>query len=255
MKTYGDGSDVEMIIPFLTERGDAFVPNSLSYRVLDQSGAELVASAVIAYGGEEEAVITVDSVSNTLGADETRLMRVVELSAVTDEGIVVVEGRYVIESVTYIGVGDNSFQTYNEALLIELDLIGVDSWAESPIHKKKAAMIEAYTNITKLAFRLQGSQDRLFAGTRDVAMRDLSASEIAALDADMLLAVRKAQVVEADVILGGDPIADKRKTGLMSETIGESSNMFRPGKPLVMPVSDRALRYLSPFITLRKVIG
>lgn len=255
MKTYGDGSNVEVTIPFYTERGDVFVPNTLSYRVLDSSGTVLVASAAIIYGGEQEAVVTVASINNTLGADETRLMRVVELTAITDEGIVIVESRYVIESITYIGVGENSFQTYNDALLIELDLIGVDSWSASPIHKQKAAMIEAYTNITRLSFKLQGSQDKLFAGSRDVAIRDLSASELASLDGDMMLAIRKAQVVEADVILGGDPVADKRKSGLMSETIGESSNMFRPGKPLVMPVSDRALRYLAPFIALRKVIG
>lgn len=255
MKTYGDGSNVEVTIPFYTERSDVFVPNTLSYRVLDSSGTVLVAPAAIIYGGEQEAVVTVASINNTLGADETRLMRVVELTAVTDEGIVTVESRYIIESITYIGVGENSFQTYNDALLIELDLIGVDSWSASPIHKQKAAMIEAYTNITRLSFKLQGSQDKLFAGSRDVAIRDLSASELASLDGDMMLAIRKAQVVEADVILGGDPVADKRKSGLMSETIGESSNMFRPGKPLVMPVSDRALRYLAPFIALRKVIG
>lgn len=255
MKIYGDGSIVEVAIPLLTERGESFSPNTLTYRVLDEAGAELVASSALAYGGETEMIVIVGAVSNTLGAGETRMMRVVELTAITDEGIIVVESRYVIESITYLSVGDNSFQTYNEALLIEMDLIGVETWETAPAHKKKAALIEAYDSICKLTFRIGDRQDSLFPNSANVNIKYLTASEIAALDARMLLAIRKAQVIEADVVLGGDPIAEKRKTGLMSETIGESSNMFRPGKPLVLPVSNRALHYLAPYITMRKVVG
>jgi hypothetical protein len=83
----------------------------------------------------------------------------------------------------------------------------------------------------------------------------LTAAEIEALPALFLQALRMAQIAESDSILGGDPVGELRREGLMSKTVGESSQMYRPGKPLVMPVSDRAMRYLAGYVRRSLVVG
>ena len=94
-------------------------------------------------------------------------------------------------------------------------------------------------NITKLNFNIG----------------NISEVDLTLIDSDLLAAIAKAQIAEADFMMGGDTVEDKRRTGLMSETVGESSNMFRPGKPLVLAGSEKALRYLTGYITWSRRIG
>lgn len=68
-------------------------------------------------------------------------------------------------------------------------------------------------------------------------------------------AFRLAQVLEADTLLGGEEEASKRASGVLSETIGESSMMFRPGKALDFGVSPRTLRALRGYVDYSVRIG
>jgi hypothetical protein len=66
-----------------------------------------------------------------------------------------------------------------------------------------------------------------------------------------ITALRRAQIAEANEVLSlGDP-SDKRKVGIMSETIGESSMMFRVGKPLELGLSHAALSILKGYVRTR----
>lgn len=56
-------------------------------------------------------------------------------------------------------------------------------------------------------------------------------------------------MIEANARLGGTDVSDLRREGLMSATVGEVSQMFRPSKPLVLPISHRALQVLAGYIT------
>jgi hypothetical protein len=65
-------------------------------------------------------------------------------------------------------------------------------------------------------------------------------------------ALKRAQVVEANQILTGDGYASRRKAGLMSESVGESSMMFKAGvRPLDLGISREALDYLTGFLNNR----
>lgn len=256
MEIYRDGSVVKVSITYANDEGLAIIPSSLSYRVFDQDFVELVASTPIAYAaGDTFADITVGSTENTLGVGERRVMRIVELTIVTDDGTYTQEVRYIIEANATLTTGDNSFQGYNEALLTSMDIINISGWDAANDRDRKKALIEAYHNICNLRFFITYSQDRVFAGETIINLQDLSKAELLVLDVDFMNAIRKAQVIEADVLLGGDLIEEKRRNGLMSETIGESSNMFRPGKPLVMAVSKRALRILAKYVSHARELG
>jgi hypothetical protein len=254
MNNYRDGSSVDIELPFVDENCTSVTPTSASYRVLSENNAEIVAETPIALTGAEiSASVTIDSSNNTLTTGVYRALRVVELTMTTSRGIVSSFVRYIIESDTTIVMGENSFQTFNESLLLTMDMTNLDRWNTSTDRDKKASLIEAYTNISKLSFRRM----------MDIESIDLSRlsfhgiSRIDQLDEDSLkllephfyLALRKAQIAESNHILGGDEVGDKRTLGLMSETIGETSSMFRPGTPLKLPVSRRALDYLSGYVT------
>lgn len=237
MEIYLDGSVVTLDLPFVDNQGSPVAPSSASYRVLSEDNSELVAStAVTINSGDVKTSVTIGSPENTLAVGARKALRTVELVMVTAMGTITSSVRYVIESSSTLAVGETSFQTYNEALLTGLDMANIDHWQQATDRVKKTALIEAYHNLCRLRFKVG-----------DVSVMDATA--IAGLSAQLQGALAKAQIAEADYILGGDGVGDKRRIGLMSETVGESSNMFRPGKPLALPASEGALRYLSGHIT------
>ena len=83
----------------------------------------------------------------------------------------------------------------------------------------------------------------------------LAATQYAQLPERFKLALRKAQVTEADNILGDDVLGAKREAGIILDSVGQTKQMFRNTKPLDMPVSKRALRFLSYFLVFNRTIG
>jgi hypothetical protein len=71
------------------------------------------------------------------------------------------------------------------------------------------------------------------------------------LPAGFLRAIKRAQLIEANVILGGDVVGRKRQDGILSETIGESSASFSDKPFLNLPISRQAYEELRRYIVIR----
>jgi hypothetical protein len=80
-------------------------------------------------------------------------------------------------------------------------------------------------------------------------------AELKALPEQFLNAIRLAQVIEADSILGGNETEDLRESGLLSKTVGESSQMFRSGVAMKLPLSKRAYQVLKRYTMRNNKIG
>ena len=252
MNVYSDGSVVHVEVQFV--QGTAlFTPASASYRVLNESFEELVPETALAIGvGETVAAITVDASVNTLGG-VLRGLRLVEVTAHTDDGnIVTLAHRYIIAATHVLFVGRNSYQTFEQAILTAMDMPPLNGWRVSTEAQQVGAMIEAHHRLGLLdyAVTFDDSQSRLGGSIYVDDINGLTEAEFMNLPERFVVAIRRAQLAEADVILGGDPVGERRRDGLMVETIGESKNMFRHGKPLEFPVSNRALRYLTGYVKL-----
>lgn len=244
VKIYRDASTVVLDLPFVDESGNPVSPTVVSYRVLSEDNSEIVPDTPITLnGGEVSTIITIDAAENTLGENIRRTLRTVELTLTTAKGIVRSETRYAIESDTTVIVGENSYQTFNESLLTAMDMLSIERWEIAPDRDKRAALSEAYYNIARMSFKTISS------------LIDLDAASLGEIDIDLYQAIQKAQVSEANYVLGGSSIEDKRIIGLMSETIGETSNMFRPGKPLILPISGKTLQYLGGHISWSVKLG
>jgi hypothetical protein len=77
----------------------------------------------------------------------------------------------------------------------------------------------------------------------------LDRAQLEQLEPTFLKALRYAQVTEADSLMGGDPVNQLRRDGLISQTVGESSSYFGQKQPIDLSVSKKALGRLRGYIT------
>lgn len=163
---------------------------------------------------------------------------------------------YALEPSEVLIAGLNSFQSYSEAALTALSIPGLAGWDGASEQQRIAALLEARQRICRLHFRDASRGQNYLNHSGDIGdLSRIAPREFQNLSVRLRAALRKAQVAEADALLGGDPETERRKTGLVHETVGESSQTWRQTKPLELPVGRKALGYLAGFISLTKQIG
>ena len=293
MDVYLAGTAVTLLVPLQDRSGNKLDVASIDYRVVAQDGTEVVARTALSgfAPGDADAAIVIPAGVNQIAAvpatinssqiDQfsSREARTVELFLTDSNGnSLMVAKSYALESSDPLIVGLNSFQTFSQADLTSLDIPNLDAWDSASEHDKIAALIDARSRICQLNFWLlnsnvnwgqdnmnyvpegsyqtpyaSGSKSRMFIFNGNLSL--LTPAQFSKLPARFLLALRKAQVTEANEIMGGNPVDERRREGLMLESIGEVKQMFRPSKPLDLPVSKRTLKYLSHFVTFAKRIG
>lgn len=282
------GTPVALTVALQDRNGNALEVASIEYRIVKQDGSEVVARAPLAsFGGGSEAVIEVPAEINAVAEINpaavtaaqidsffVRESRTVELFCTDGIGnTVLLNKTYALEPAETLIAGLNSFQSFSQAELVAMDIPQLAGWNSSGEKDKIAALIEARLQICQLRFNIINSnvnwgQDNLnyvpegayptpYAGmfmfNGNLAL--ITPSNFAHLPPRFKLALCRAQVAQADAVLGGDPVDVRRKEGLILESIGEVKQMFRGGKPLDLPVSRRALKYLSPFVSFSQRIG
>lgn len=257
MQTFLNATDVTLNIPLQDANGNALAPTAVSYRVTDQSGVEKVASTPVASFtlGDTSVDLTIPALANTVVSP--REMRVVTLSLTVGGNTVVILDNYVVQLADPLVTGVNSFQSYQESLLTALEMASLTGWNAASVDERVNALIEARHHINQLSFSVLGTTldqsniDYSFGSSTEYIgdLRNVTASQFVNLPVNFKRALQLAQVAEADAILGGDATADKRRSGLLAETVGESKQMFQSGKPLDLPVSKRAIGFLKSYVS------
>lgn len=264
-----------MTVPLTDSSGNTLTVNAVSYKVTDENGVSVVGLTPLAtfVSGDAEVVIATTALQNTLAAGVLRGLRAISIVCEMDAGSVELTASYAIGASDPLVVGVNSFQTLSQAEFLSMEIPNTPGWDGATAQQRVAALIEARKRINMLSFNQLNSnvnwgQDSLnyvpegqyttsyvsnngmflFNGNLEL----LRADQFAKLPAKFLDAIRRGQLVEADEILGGDPIQSRRQAGILVDTIGETKMMFKTGKPLQLPVSRRALAYMSYFITFSK---
>lgn len=255
MQAYLGGHDVALTIPLIGAAGEELAATAVSYRVIDQEETELVAKTTLSgfTEGDTEAVVSIPASLNQLGA-LLRGLRTVELYVTTESGTSLITTEYVIEGLATLVPGVNSFQGYSAAALVGCELPNLPGWNSAGKNERVTALTAAYRNFGKL--RLRYIHDDVDAMTRVITPAEwgssditkLNAEQLATLPAEYLACLRRAQVLEADFLLGGDEVGEIRRSGIMSATIGESSQFFRTAKPYEGAVCKRALKEVSPYL-------
>lgn len=143
----------------------------------------------------------------------------------------------------FLVVGGNTYQTYADALALQREIFGIQSFKAGSEEDRVAALVNSYHVINTMTFT-----DRF---GEYYNLGDLDETALQALEPAFLKALRIAQVIEANELMDSNSIHYKRLDGLMSETIGESSMMFRPGNINNYPITRRSMMFLRNYILLR----
>lgn len=225
-----------------------------------------------------EVIVQTSEEVNTLKEETSRDIRIICLKAKTKSGAVFsLEYAYGLTIADPLTVGVNSFMTYRQAQKMAMDMPKLNNWESMSQSQRISALLEAKQRICRLAFDFgqvqldMTKQDYVVQAAGkprcvqvgeifgvyggSVRLEDLSVEDFEALPTKFRTALMQAQLAEANDVLEVDSIAERRRQGLILETIGEVKQMFSSIIPAQMAVSSKAMSYLSRYLASGKKIG
>ena len=229
-------------------------------------------------GDISEVVILTDGEINTLAEEVCRDIRIICLKVTTESGGVLnLEYVYGLTVADPLVVGVNSFMTYRQAQRLAMDMSKLSNWDLMPQSQRISALMEAKAHICRLNFNFgtvqldMSKQDYVVQAAGkprsvkvgdifgvygdSVKLEDLEPEDFEKLPQKFKDALMKAQLADADDVLTVDSIADRRRQGLILETIGEVKQMFSSVLPAQTAVSSRAMSYLARYLSTGKKLG
>lgn len=272
MQTYVAGTPVSVSFDLVDEAGVALTPATLRYQIVDEVGAVLWAwASMAAPAAGEPAVVTVIGALNILTPPPDTYMgltspamrgyRSVLLEVTTtDSRVVQLEQGFLLKAQSTLVLGVNSIQTYGQAIL-QSQGFGADSlagWnASEDRDTREKALVESWQRILRLPIGLQFDdtqsilvEDAEFTYTYGpFLLKQMRADQIMNLHPLMRQQLQLAQLVEADEIMLGDPTrVSNLPVGVAQRKVGDSLDVYRGIKPLDLPVSLRAIRYIERWV-------
>jgi len=238
--------------------GGALTVTSVDLAVLDETGTVIApeASVTAPVAGAERFEAVLALAFNSIGASR-RAARVVRVKMTTAEGVYETEELYLLEKPQQLEKLKNSFVTLGEAYMVARDMVGLDGWAAAEADERVAALVTAHRSLCRLTFRYKGttSQSRITWGQSAeigysyvTEIKDITEGEWTSTPEHFRTALMRAQLAEADILLQGDPVGEKRRAGIVSETIGESSMFFRQNPEVHLPISRAAMEHLAGYV-------
>lgn len=263
MKSYLPGQALNLTVALADSAGAAASATAVSFRVLDAAGAEVQASTpvTIPVPPVSSVVLAILQATNTLGVGVTSAPRQVEITVTTAAGQFIQNEYYALVQGDGLIVGVNTIATMLEANFIGFDMSWLDGWHSALPEARLGALKASRDDLCRLTYRYSPEDDQTrivhTPGLFTIDLKDYDAAELAALPADFLAALKKAQVLQADYRLAGSTTERQREDGLMSRTVGESSEMYRPGMgPIKYPVCKAAMAALSGYLEMNRwIIG
>ena len=234
-----------------------------NYRIINASGATVQESQTAALDADQQlATVEIAHSLTALPDDMDRMLLVIRLEAHGSLGSFVDEQLVMIRQRKSLVIPAESFQTVNDAILRSMDIIDIDNWHAADADARRLALIEAGARLKRIRYLVFG--DRSYVPMNRITIYpdltddddDFGAHLFEYMDRDQFLALPRsflrdlyrAQIIEADMILGPETAEQKRLSGIMSDTVGETSQMFRTGRPIELPVCKRAFREISRWL-------
>lgn len=259
MNFYPENYDVVISVPYTDATGTEVTPISASAVLLDGDDTEVVNLGALNVSNPSVNV-TVAGANNTLEPEERFAIRIIEVSMVYSAGTIKRRFSYAIETDVPLALMKNTFMSYEYAQLVETEFFGKTGWVASDEGARKTALVEAYNRLTRIPMKwsprdADGMPDRTVENIieRDMWV-EIDTDAFSVFPTHFKRALRRAQFVEANALLQGDTIAAKRREGILSETIGESS--MRISDSMVdYSVSSETLDILTGYIHFNMRIG
>jgi hypothetical protein len=261
MKTFPVGTDAVVEVSFLDNDGSPVTPTALAYVVKDGQGEEIVPLTTIAtLTGTSTDINVPHGLLTTPGGYSVELF-----ITIAGGQVFIQEEVFAVQPQTRLEFLVNTFQTRANALYVAGSIPNLISWMGAGKDDQTVALIEAFRRITLLNFfipwpEVLDLQNRIaprYQSHLTPRMWPLMTPEIWTIYPDYFKdALNRAQVIQANALLTPDPMGDRRRGGLFSEKIGESSIMFKNGvRPLDGDGVNRdAINVLAQFLNNRITI-
>ena len=243
------------VVTVRIELGD-FHAESASYTITDRSGQFVLEKTDIdIYYDDTFVEIEVPSKLNGLGTKITKGMRTIELTCKDDCGhVYVLYYSYMLLAAFDLQVPAEALMNARDAQFLAFDTPNVMAYEEANDLHQRRALIESSRRINSLNFNLyeiMGVNDAFNDfnwNNGRVRLKDLSHGEYIPLPTHFLEDVQMAVLLECDDILGGNPVEEARREGILSESVGESTNMYQVGRPAQSRIGTRAYRVLARYV-------
>lgn len=220
MLEFASNTDVTIEVPY-EYNGASLTLTGFEYEVLDASGIVVVARQADPdfSGSGTSSTLTIPASANT--TTSKRDARLLNCYLINASGEYVVSQAYVLKgNVLELTPLTDSFMTFPQSVLVRVQMAEDQDYFDMLSDELKAvALEEAFNRIARLKFKV--------GDTIILDIKSLDLTTFNALSANFLLDLRKAQITEANNIVENSPIREKIRSGIISETIGESSMFFR----------------------------
>lgn len=257
---YTPHSTVKLTVAFPQPSGAPLIPSTVTRTVMDEAGVVLSPAEAVTVPPEATNSIEIEipAALNDLQGAQVRGARQVLVKFTTAAGEFEHVEVYLIEKSIILTRMQNSFVTYPEALMVRRDLVTLDGWDSASQADRVAALTFAHSNLCQMTYRFReganqsrlgwepGNPFGLWTYVYDIQLAD--EAEWNQYTREFKTALQRAQLAEADVLLKGDPVGEKRRAGIISETIGESSMFFRQVPEVRLAVSREALTHLKGYV-------
>ena len=235
---------IKTTITFVNEDGSLPIMPlaSAHYIVMDENEATLFSGSLdadaLAVGSF---VVTTPAAHNALAVGAVRGLRSIVMTTVdADDAVSVTIERFYIELNQTVKIGLNSLMSFSQALMLVPEIPQLVGWDSALSDKdRKSALVEAFERLGR--YRLNSKFDHSTVSSH-------SEMDLLLLDTKTLNDFRKAQLIEANALLGGEPHHDRRLQGLMSESVGESTAFYRTGMALSRGISSKAYAYVVRYL-------
>ncbi len=251
MESFAAGTQVTLTINH-ANNGNALTLTDLQVQVVDTDGVELAPFAT-PVGFNPSNTSTQVTIAGSLNQTSEKIdVRQINVKLVSASDTYNQTIYYKLEGdLTKLTPMVDSFMTFPESVVVRARMSDdLEYFDELPDALKAVALENAFTNLVKIGFNGQ-----IYAtptvSTCAVYIKDFTAEQLKALNPKFLLALKKAQIAEANVLVEHSPVRDKIRQGIISETIGESSMFFKQGAvpgTKVAGMSDEAYGAMSDFI-------
>lgn len=260
------GRTSSFTVPAVDDAGSKIEATAAAWALFDERGREINHGTAGSFTAGDDAVeFSIGAADLELPARATSEGREIVVFLETAGGEIELRDYFLLVAAQPLSLMVNSFVTYPEVLAIRAGFgPTLDGWdATIDRDTRSSALADAYERLLRMSFKVPFLDPQVHASSyaaygtgtdlpfdyaRRIRLRGLMIEQFDQLAPAFTKAVKRAQLIEANVILGGDIVGKKRRDGIISETIGESSAFFSAKPYLNLPISRQAYEELSRYI-------
>lgn len=237
------GTSIEVSVGLKNPNNPTHVLSAADYRIVDDQGVTILDWTRLdgLPEGAESTTISVPASANQLPVGVLTAAREIEVMVTATDGTeYIVAKTYVVRSMqSDLVIGENTLLNIAGSDLFAVDTPGVSDWLQGDREQKQACLKEAFRRLVALPFVFDGIR-------RNVG--NMTKAEILAIDQKILMAMKRAQIVEAANILDGEP--ESREDGVLQETIGQVRKIFGTAKRLDLGISKKAFSHVAKYVDM-----